>query len=140
MAYNSAYTGPQVDEAVGAVRAKASTWDDKQDKLSGTEDQLVGFNSAGEAVAVAKPTYTAADVGAMPAVSGGSTGQVLTKTEAGQEWQDSTPDRNDIGTERSCPCCSGRWKGKASGNHRQGGLRCRIPCPQPSIRKYRSVR
>ena len=58
----------------------------KQDTLSGTEDQLVGFNSAGEAVAVAKPT--AADVGAMPAVTGGTTGQVLTKTEAGQEWQD----------------------------------------------------
>ena len=60
----------------------------KQDTLSGTEDQLVGFNSAGEATAVSKPTYTAADVGAMPAVSGGSAGQVLTKTEAGQEWQD----------------------------------------------------
>ena len=60
----------------------------KQDTLSGTEDQLVGFNSAGEATAVAKPTYTAADVGAMPAVTGGATGQVLTKTEAGQEWQD----------------------------------------------------
>ena len=59
----------------------------KQDTLSGTEDQLVGFNSAGEATAVSKPTYTAADVGAMPAVSGGTTGQVLTKTEAGQEWQ-----------------------------------------------------
>ena len=64
MAYNSAYTGPQVDEAVGTVRAKASTWDDKQNKLSGTEDQLVGFNSAGEATAVSKPT--AADVGAVP--------------------------------------------------------------------------
>ena len=58
----------------------------KQDTLSGTEDQLVGFNSAGEATAVSKPT--AADVGAMPAVSGGTTGQVLTKTETGQEWQD----------------------------------------------------
>ena len=31
---------------------------------------------------------TAADVGAMPAVGGGSTGQVLTKTENGQAWQD----------------------------------------------------
>ena len=60
----------------------------KQDTLSGTEDQLVGFNSSGEATAVSKPTYTAADVGAMPAVSGGTAGQVLTKTEAGQEWQD----------------------------------------------------
>lgn len=31
---------------------------------------------------------TAADVGAMPAVSGGSTDQVLTKTDDGQAWQD----------------------------------------------------
>ena len=87
MAYNSAYTGSQVDAAVGAVRQKETIWDGKQDELTGTEDQLVGFNSAGEATAVSKPTYTAADVGAMPAVSGGTTGQVLTKTEAGQEWQ-----------------------------------------------------
>lgn len=85
MAYNSAYTGSQVDAAVGAVRQKETIWDGKQDELTGTEDQLVGFNSAGEAVAVEKPT--AADVGAMPAVTGGTAGQVLTKTEAGQEWQ-----------------------------------------------------
>lgn len=31
---------------------------------------------------------TAAEVGAMPAVSGGSAGQVLTKTDDGQAWQD----------------------------------------------------
>lgn len=86
MAYNSAYTGSQVDAAVGAVRQKETKWDNKQDELTGTEDQLVGFNSAGEATAVSKPT--AADIGAMPAVSGGTAGQVLTKTEAGQEWQD----------------------------------------------------
>ena len=58
----------------------------KQDTLNGTEDQLVGFNSAGEAIAVSKPT--AADVGAMPAVPGGTAGQVLTKTESGEAWQD----------------------------------------------------
>lgn len=88
MAYNSAYKGSEIDAAVGAVKNKEAVWDAKQNALSGTEDQLVGFNSAGEATAVSKPTYTAADVGAMPAVSGGTTGQVLTKTEAGQEWQD----------------------------------------------------
>ena len=33
-------------------------------------------------------TPSAADVGAMPAVSGGTEGQVLTKTETGQAWQD----------------------------------------------------
>lgn len=85
MAYNSAYTGAQVDAAVGAVRNKETTWDSKQNALSGTEDQLVGFNASGEAAAVPMPS--AADVGAMPAVSGGTTGQVLTKTEAGQEWK-----------------------------------------------------
>lgn len=58
----------------------------KQDVLSGTEDQLVGFNSAGEATPVAMPN--AEDVGAMPEVTGGTTGQVLTKTETGQEWAD----------------------------------------------------
>ena len=84
MAYNSAYTGSQVDAAVGAVRQKETIWDGKQDELTGTEDQLVGFNSSGEATAVSKPT--ASDLGAMPAVSGGTAGQVLTKTEGGQEW------------------------------------------------------
>ena len=99
MAYNSAYTGPQVDEAVGAVRKKESTWDSKQDALSGTEDQLVGFNQAGKAVPVVKPTYTASDVGAMPTVSGGTAGQVLTKTENGQEWDDVPSDLPAGGTD-----------------------------------------
>ena len=74
MAYNSAYTGSQVDAAVGAVRQKETIWDGKQDELTGTEDQLVGFNSAGEATPVPKPT--AADVGALPTQTG-IQGQVL---------------------------------------------------------------
>ena len=65
MAYNSAYTGAQVDAAVGAVRNKETTWDSKQNALSGTEDQLVGFNASGEAAAVPMPS--AANVGADPA-------------------------------------------------------------------------
>lgn len=97
MAYNSAYTGSQVDAAVGAVRQKETKWDNKQDELTGTEDQLVGFNSAGEATAVPKPT--AADLGAMPAVSGGTAGQVLTKTEAGQEWQNAPDGLPEGGTD-----------------------------------------
>ena len=79
MAYNSAYTGSQVDAAVGAVRQKETKWDNKQDELTGTEDQLVGFNSAGEAVAVAKPD---------PLPTGGTQGQVLTQGTTGPEWQD----------------------------------------------------
>lgn len=32
--YNGAYTGQQIDEAIGEVRQKKSTWDGKQDKLT----------------------------------------------------------------------------------------------------------
>lgn len=41
----------------------------------------------------------AADVGAMPAVSGGTEGQVLTKTSNGQEWQDAPDGLPDGGAE-----------------------------------------
>ena len=90
MAYNSAYTGSQVDAAVGAVRQKETKWDNKQDELTGTEDQLVGFNSAGEAVAVAKPD---------PLPTGGETGQVLTKTASGTAWDDVPSDLPAGGTD-----------------------------------------
>lgn len=90
MAYNSAYTGSQIDAAVGAVRQKETIWDGKQDELTGTEDQLVGFNSAGEAVAVAKPD---------PLPAGGETGQVLTKTAEGTAWDDVPSDLPAGGTD-----------------------------------------
>lgn len=79
MAYNSSYTGPEIDSAIGAVKNKEKTWDSKQDKLNGTEDQLVGFNSAGDAVAVAAPD---------PLPSGGTEGQILTLGTDGPEWTD----------------------------------------------------
>lgn len=34
MAYNSAYTGAQIDEAVGAVRSKEAAWDGKAEKTT----------------------------------------------------------------------------------------------------------
>lgn len=49
--YNGAYTGPQIDEAIGAVRQKESAWDGKQDKLTGVQGQVVGFDESGTAVA-----------------------------------------------------------------------------------------
>lgn len=79
MAYNSSYTGPEIDSAIGAVKNKEKTWDSKQDKLNGTEDQLVGFNSAGDAVAVAAPD---------PLPTGGTEGQILTLGTDGPEWTD----------------------------------------------------
>lgn len=55
MAYNSAYTGPQVDAAVGAVQEKETTWDGKQDKLTGRSGQVVGFDAEGNAIAQTPP-------------------------------------------------------------------------------------
>ena len=67
---------------------------DKQDKLSGTAGQFVGFDTEGEAEA---QEITAADVGAMAAVDGGTTGQYLRKTADGQAWQDG-PDLSGYAT------------------------------------------
>ena len=67
---------------------------DKQDKLSGTAGQFVGFDAEGEAEA---QEITAADVGAMPTVDGGTTGQYLRKTADGQAWQDG-PDLSGYAT------------------------------------------
>ena len=89
MAYNSSYTGPEIDSAIGAVKNKEKTWDSKQNKLNGTEDQLVGFNSAGDAVAVAAPD---------PLPTGGEEGQVLTKTASGAQWDDVPSDLPAGGT------------------------------------------
>lgn len=96
---------------------------DKQDELTGSEGQLVGFNAAGNAEAQAKPTYTAAEVGAVPVTrtvnnkplsvdisltasdvgamataSGGTAGQYLRRTESGYEWQDG-PDLTPYATQ-----------------------------------------
>lgn len=75
MAYNSSHTGAQIDSAVGAVIEKESTWDGKQNALTGKKGQLVGF--------------TADNVpGAVDASSGG--GSYITLTFAsdfvGQVW------------------------------------------------------
>lgn len=53
MAYNSSHTGAQIDAAISAVRQKESTWDDKQDALTGQQGQVVGFDAEGNAVAQA---------------------------------------------------------------------------------------
>ena len=68
--------------------------EDKQDKLTGTTGQFVGFDAEGEAEA---QEITAANVGAMAAVDGGTTGQYLRKTADGQAWQDG-PDLSGYAT------------------------------------------
>ena len=79
MAYNSSYTGPEIDSAIGAVKNKEKTWDSKQDKLTGTAGQVVGFNASGNAQAQEAPD---------PLPSGGTEGQILTIGADGAEWAD----------------------------------------------------
>lgn len=63
--FNSAHTGAAIDAAVSAVKQKESKWDGKQDKLTGKQGQVVGFDANGNAQAQAAPqsgmTQEAAD-------------------------------------------------------------------------------
>ena len=86
-------TDSGVAEVLDYYASKADL-DDKQDKLSGTTGQFVGFDAEGEAEA---QEITAANVGAMAAVDGGTTGQYLRKTADGQAWQDG-PDLSGYAT------------------------------------------
>ena len=68
--------GANSDNLPSLAQALANT---KQDKLTGVEGQVVGFDSQGNAVAQDAPS------GLPP---GGTPGQVLTKTADGAEWVD----------------------------------------------------
>lgn len=77
MAYNSSHTGAQIDSAVGAVIEKESTWDGKQNALTGKKGQFVGFTADNVPSAVDAP-------------SGGGGGSHIVMTFAsdfiGQTW------------------------------------------------------
>ena len=64
------------DNLPSLAQALANT---KQDKLTGVEGQVVGFDADGNAVAQDPPD-------GLP--EGGTPGQILSKTETGQEWVD----------------------------------------------------
>ena len=57
---------------------------EKQDKLTGTQGQVVGFDAEGNPVAQDKPSYTANDVGAIPAFEKGTAGGVATLGDDGK--------------------------------------------------------
>ena len=100
--YNGAYSGPQIDAAIGSVRQNADTWSGKQDKLTGSAGQVVGFDAEGNAQAQAKPSYTAADVGAVPTsrtVNGKALSQniSLTADDVGARPETWTPTAADVG-------------------------------------------
>ena len=78
--------GANSDNLPSLAQALANT---KQDKLTGEEGQVVGFDADGNAVAQEAPN-------GLP--EGGTEGQVLTKTASGAEWGDVPSDLPDGGT------------------------------------------
>ena len=67
--------GANSDNLPVAVSALAN---EKQDKLTGTQGQVVGFDAEGNPVAQDKPSYTANDVSAVPAEEKGAPEGVAT--------------------------------------------------------------
>ena len=67
--------GANSDNLPAAVSALAN---EKQDKLTGTQGQVVGFDAEGNPVAQDKPSYTANDVSAVPAEEKGAPEGVAT--------------------------------------------------------------
>ena len=63
------------DNLPAAVSALAN---EKQDKLTGAQGQIVGFGPDGKAVAQDKPTYAASEVGAIPTTEKGAANGVAT--------------------------------------------------------------
>ena len=67
--------GANSDNLPAAVSALAN---EKQDKLTGAQGQIVGFGPDGKAVAQDKPTYAASEVGAIPTTEKGTANGVAT--------------------------------------------------------------
>ena len=65
---------------------------EKQDKLTGTQGQVVGFDAEGNPVAQDKPSYTANDVGAIPASEKGTAGGVATLGDDGKVSESQLPE------------------------------------------------
>lgn len=92
----------------------AALANEKQDKLTGTQGQVVGFDESGNAVAQEAPS-------GLP--DGGTEGQVLTKTADGSEWADAPDGLPDGGTEGQVltKTSTGAQWGDVPGNLPAGG-------------------
>lgn len=96
LGYNGAYKGSEIDAAVGAVRQKESTWDGKQDKLTGLQGQVVGFDDDGDAIAIPAPatgvTTFNERTGAVVPKAGDYTAEMV--GARGSDW---TPTADEVG-------------------------------------------
>ena len=95
--------GANSDNLPAAVSALAN---EKQDKLTGAQGQIVGFGPDGKAVAQDKPTYAASEVGAIPTTEKGTANGVATLGADGKVPSAQLPAMDYVPTSE---------KGKASG-------------------------
>ena len=87
--------GANSDNLPAAVLALAN---EKQDKLTGTQGQVVGFDAEGNPVAQDKPSYTANDVGAIPASEKGTASGVATLGADGKVPTEQLPEISSVKT------------------------------------------
>lgn len=101
--YNGAYSGAEIDAAIGAVKNKETTWDGKQDKLTGVQGQVVGFDDEGDAVAMPAPdtgvTTFNGRTGAVTPASGDYTADMVGARP--DNWLPTTQEINAVPTSRT---------------------------------------
>ena len=87
--------GANSDNLPAAVSALAN---EKQDKLTGAQGQIVGFGPDGKAVAQDKPTYAASEVGAIPTTEKGAANGVATLGADGKVPTEQLPEISSVKT------------------------------------------
>lgn len=87
--------GANSDNLPAAVSALAN---EKQDKLTGAQGQIVGFGPDGKAVAQDKPTYAASEVGAIPTTEKGAANGVATLGTDGKVPKSQLPEISSVKT------------------------------------------
>lgn len=87
--------GANSDNLPAAVSALAN---EKQDKLTGAQGQIVGFGPGGKAVAQDKPTYAASEVGAIPTTEKGASNGVATLGADGKVPTGQLPEISSVKT------------------------------------------
>ena len=87
--------GANSDNLPAAVSALAN---EKQDKLTGAQGQIVGFGPDGKAVAQDKPTYAASEVGAIPTTEKGAASGVATLGADGKVPTGQLPEISSVKT------------------------------------------
>ena len=87
--------GANSDNLPAAVSALAN---EKQDKLTGAQGQIVGFGPDGKAVAQDKPTYAASEVGAIPTTEKGAASGVATLGADGKVPTEQLPEISSVKT------------------------------------------